>query len=175
MTPKKRLFVFSFIISTLTFVGDAVALALLYRDGGFEMTVVIPICAVVAFVGFLFLINGIIEFKVYTLRIKANMESSASAVKQICDLMETLCFKSSSLNSNNEDIFQQVNSIMLIVKEIKPMNDIAAAKFEQDIFCKITAVSSLCDGVIAGNDSADLKKQLSSLEFLLKQRASMSK
>jgi len=169
------LFVSSFIISSLLIVGAVASVALFYGNGGYEMTVVIPVCAVVAFVGLLFLVNGIIEYRVYVLRTKANMESSASAVKQICDLMETLSFKSSSLNSSNEDILQQVNSVMKIVKEIKPLNDIAAAKFEQDIFCKITAVSSLCDSVIAGNDSADLKKQLSSLEFLLKQRASMSK
>lgn len=175
MSPKKRLFILSFVVSFILIVGAISAVFICKDYEVLTLSTLILIASVIVFVGVLFFISGIIEYRFYCLRNRANLESSEGAVKQICNHMEMLSFKASSLKSSNEDVLKKVDSIMEIVKSIKPLNDITAAKFEQDIFCKITEVSSMCDGVIAGNDSSDLKKQLSSLEILLKQRAAMKK
>lgn len=102
---------------------------------------------------------------------KENQKQSEKAVVQMCNQFETLAFKATSLNESYIEQKNLIESLRDQVKNIVPLTDIGAAKIEQDIICKITMVSSLCDSVIAGNDGTEFVKQVQALEVLVKQRS----
>ncbi len=76
----------------------------------------------------------------------------------------------------NEDSREQkdlISSMAEQLKKLRGLDNITAAKMEQDILGKITAVSSSCDTVLSGGDNKELKKQLSALMTVINQRQAL--
>ena len=89
--------------------------------------------------------------------------------------MDLLAQKSSSLNDSWSEEKGKIVSAAEEVRHLQRSDGITAAKFEQDILGKITALSSACDSAIAGNKDSEVKKQLTSLLLSLSQRKSVDK
>lgn len=100
-------------------------------------------------------------------------EQAFALIKQIRISMQTLTLKASSLNANYTVEKSQLFSFSEAVDSLSAVEDIAVVKMEQDILAKVTAVSSACDSVLAGGDGTEFKKQIASLEVLIKQRATL--
>lgn len=87
--------------------------------------------------------------------------------------MDLLVQKTEYLNDSYSKEIDCIKKISEEVKCLTPQDDIASAKFEQDILGKITAVSSACDAVIAGKKEGGIDKALSSLQTSVTSRIGM--
>ena len=67
-------------------------------------------------------------------------------------------------------LLEQIARLVDEVEHMEETDGILAAKFEQDILGKITALSSACDCAIAGKKDADVKKALAALLSSVNQR-----
>ena len=106
---------------------------------------------------------------------KPNEETRATStlIAQIQASMAILNEKASALNDN---YIEEKNTIAQLFKDVEtmvPAKEILGAKFEQDILGYITAVSSACDGVIAGKQGADIEGKLRTLKTAITQRLAM--
>ena len=84
--------------------------------------------------------------------------------------MRLLFEKSGTLNDSWKEEKEQIASLLEEVEHMEDAEGILAAKFEQDILGKITALSSACDSAIAGKPDADVKKALAALLSAVSQR-----
>jgi len=107
---------------------------------------------------------------------KSKKEDEANCVllKQIASSMEELCSKAQMMNDSCKEQKDNIQSIKAELNELTGLSNITAAKMEQDILGKITAVSSSCDTVLSGGTNEDLKKQLSSLMSSVNQRKALT-
>lgn len=99
--------------------------------------------------------------------------SLAPLTQQIASSMELLVQKTEYLGENFSSETESIKKISEQVKTLTPLDDIASAKYEQDILGKITAVSSACNSVIAGKHGANIAKALSSLQAAVTSRLGM--
>ncbi len=82
--------------------------------------------------------------------------------------------KTTSLNNSYEAEKAVVSNLVEEANALCPLDNINAVKFEQDILIKLTEVSSACDVLLSTGRADEFKKQLASLESLMRQRKSMS-
>jgi len=94
-------------------------------------------------------------------------------LEQIVTSMRLLFQKSGTLNDSWADEKEQISKLLDEVENMEVADGILAAKFEQDILGKITALSSACDSAIAGNKDAEVKKTLASLVSSVNQRSAV--
>lgn len=93
-----------------------------------------------------------------------------SLIKQMRSSLDLLVLKSSSLNETYAAEKKQIASLAEDVRYISPVDNAGAVKLEQDILGAITVASAACDSTLAGSAGVDLKKQITALETIIKQR-----
>ena len=94
-------------------------------------------------------------------------------VGDIQSSISNFALKTTALNNSYEAEKAVVSSLVEDVNALLPLENINAVKFEQDILIKLTEVSSACDSLLSTGRSDEFKKQLASLETLIKQRKAM--
>ncbi|MCQ2241379.1 hypothetical protein [Treponema sp.] len=104
---------------------------------------------------------------------KEEKSSGPSLVEEINRHMTLLVEKSGNLNENFESEKAEIASIAKEAASIKESKEILAAKLEQDILGRITAVSSACELAIAGKSNDSVKKEISSLKAKMNQRSAL--
>ncbi len=100
-------------------------------------------------------------------------QKQISLIEQIRLSMNNLVQKTDSLNDSWQEEKASIKAIYEATLTMKPCQEILGSKFEQDILGYITAVSSACDGVIAGKQDVDFKGKLHSLQTSVNQRLVM--
>ena len=101
---------------------------------------------------------------------KNELSAFPTLLEQIVSSMKLLFLKAGTLNDSWEEEKEQIAKLAKEVEHMEVSDDILAAKFEQDILGKITALSSACDSAIAGKKDADVKKALTALISAVNQR-----
>ncbi|MBO4386624.1 MAG: hypothetical protein J5817_06345, partial [Treponema sp.] len=96
--------------------------------------------------------------------------SFPTLLEQIVTSMTLLVQKTGTLNDSWAGEKEQIAGLLAEVEQMEDSDDILAAKFEQDILGKITALSSACDCAIAGKKDADVEKALAALASSVNQR-----
>lgn len=99
--------------------------------------------------------------------------SGPSLVEQINSQMKLLVEKSGILNDQFESEKNEIASIALEAADLGESKEILAAKLEQDILGRITAVSSACELAIAGKSRENVKKEISALKAKMGQRSAL--
>ena len=107
------------------------------------------------------LVSGL--FKTDLSDAEKNQSTIPTLLEQIITSMALLAQKASSLNDSWAEEKEKIIETSQEVRHLQKSDGITAAKFEQDILGKITALSSACDSAIAGNKDAEVKKMLASL------------
>lgn len=106
-------------------------------------------------------------------RKKEEKPAGPSLIEQINRHMVLLVEKSGNLNDTFELEKAEIASIAEEAASIEESKEILAAKLEQDILGRITAVSSACEQAIAGNARENVKKEISSLKAKMSQRSAL--
>ena len=101
---------------------------------------------------------------------KSELPSFPTLLEQIVTSMTLLVQKAGTLNDSWAGEKEQIAGLLTEVEQMEDSDDILAAKFEQDILGKITALSSACDCAIAGKKDADVEKALAALASSVNQR-----
>ena len=111
-------------------------------------------------------------FKTKKRRSNDNPESplTANSLERIKYAMGRLVQKAATLNDSWQEQKTALVQIQQITDTFVLSSEIASAKMEQDILGKITAVSSSCDRVIAGNKDVDFAAQVQALQTVVNQR-----
>ena len=104
---------------------------------------------------------------------KDEKSSGPSLVEQINSQMKLLVEKSGILNDQFESEKNEIVSIALEAADLGESKEILAAKLEQDILGRITAVSSACELAIAGKSRENVKKEISALKAKMGQRSAL--
>ena len=104
---------------------------------------------------------------------KDEKSSGPSLVEQINSQMKLLVEKSGILNDQFESEKNEIASIALEAADLGESKEILAAKLEQDIRGRITAVSSACELAIAGKSRENVKKEISALKAKMGQRSAL--
>ena len=104
---------------------------------------------------------------------KDEKSSGPSLVEQINSQMKLLVEKSGILNDQFESEKNEIASIALEAADLGESKEILAAKLEQDILGRITAVSSACELAIAGKSRENVKKEISVLKAKMGQRSAL--
>lgn len=104
---------------------------------------------------------------------KDEKSSGSSLVEQINSQMKLLVEKSGILNDQFESEKNEIASIALEAADLGESKEILAAKLEQDILGRITAVSSACELAIAGKSRENVKKEISALKAKMGQRSAL--
>lgn len=104
---------------------------------------------------------------------KDEKSSGPSLVEQINSQMKLLVEKSGILNDQFESEKNEIASIALEAADLCESKEILAAKLEQDILGRITAVSSACELAIAGKSRENVKKEISALKAKMGQRSAL--
>ncbi|MBQ0040212.1 MAG: hypothetical protein KBS64_07295 [Treponema sp.] len=99
--------------------------------------------------------------------------SRPSLVDQINVHMNLLVQKSGILNDQFAKEKADIAAIAAEASALKESKEILAAKLEQDILGRITAVSSACELAIAGKQPENVKKEISSLKAKMSQRSAL--
>ncbi len=97
-------------------------------------------------------------------------DESASLISQLVSSAGKLSLKASTMNDSFAEEKKVIEKIESQIKSMQMVKDVNASKAEQDILVKLTSVSFSIDGIIAGSDSAEFKKQLAALETAVRQR-----
>ncbi len=118
------------------------------------------------------LVSGL--FKTGLSDAEKNQSTIPTLLEQIITSMDLLAQKASSLNDSWAEEKEKIIETSQEVRHLQKSDGITAAKFEQDILGKITALSSACDSAIAGNKDAEVKKMLASLLLSIGQRKAVS-
>lgn len=118
------------------------------------------------------LVSGL--FKTDLSDAEKNQSTIPTLLEQIITSMDLLAQKASSLNDSWAEEKEKIIETSQEVRHLQKSDGITAAKFEQDILGKITALSSACDSAIAGNKDAEVKKMLASLLLSIGQRKAVS-
>ena len=105
---------------------------------------------------------------------KHKMEGGSVLLERINFSMDLLVQKSRNLNSQYEDEKKQIAEIAQTARTIRESSVIFSAKLEQDILGKITAVSSVCDAVLAGRQGKSMKQSVEALKTAISQRLALS-
>lgn len=105
---------------------------------------------------------------------KGKMEGESGLLEQINFSMDLLVQKSRNLNSQFEAEKQQIADIANTARTIRESGVIFSAKLEQDILGKITAVSSVCDAVLAGRPVNTMQQSIEALKAAISQRLALS-
>lgn len=108
-------------------------------------------------------------------RIAVKGNISTSLVERINSSMDLLVMKSVNLNEQWNSERETILKLRDDAKKFVEVDEILAAKFEQDILGSITALSSSCDAALAGKSDADVKKSLAALSSVISQRLSLQK
>ena len=104
---------------------------------------------------------------------KDEKSSGPSLVEQINSQMKLLVEKSGILNDQFESEKNEIASIALEAADLGESKEILAAKLEQDILGRITAVSSACELAIAGKSRENVKKEISARKAKMGQRSAL--
>ena len=104
---------------------------------------------------------------------KDEKSSGPSLVEQINSQMKLLVEKSGILNDQFESEKNEIASFALVAADLGESKEILAAKLEQDILGRITAVSSACELAIAGKSRENVKKEISALKAKMGQRSAL--
>lgn len=104
---------------------------------------------------------------------KDEKSSGPSLVEQINSQMKLLVEKSGILNDQFESEKNEIASIALEAADLGESKEILAAKLEQDILGRITAVSSACELAIASKSRENVKKEISALKAKMGQRSAL--
>nr|WP_318710518.1 hypothetical protein [uncultured Treponema sp.] len=105
---------------------------------------------------------------------KEEKPSGPSLVEEINRHMTLLVEKSGNLNETFETEKSEIGAIAREAALIKESKEILAAKLEQDILGRITAVSSACELAIAGKATSEtVKKEIVSLKAKMNQRSAL--
>lgn len=100
-------------------------------------------------------------------------QKEPSLLSQIGSSMELLLLKAGSLTGNAINEKNRIVALSETAAKLRPLEEIAAVKFEQDILGRITAVSSACDTVLAGKDTDDLNHAIDALAHIIGQRKNL--
>ena len=95
----------------------------------------------------------------------------------VCDIRSSIgnfSLKTTSLNNSYEAEKAVVSNLVNEANGLFPLDNINAVKLEQDILIKLTEVSSACDVLLSTGRADEFKKQLTSLETLIRQRKAMA-
>ena len=112
------------------------------------------------------LVSGL--FKTDLSDAQKNQSTIPTLLEQIITSMDLLAQKASSLNDSWAEEKEKIIETSQEVRHLQKSDGITAAKFEQDILGKITALSSACDSAIAGNKDAEVKKMFTKEIYLSK-------
>ncbi len=104
---------------------------------------------------------------------KDEKSAGPSLVEQINSQMKLLVAKSGILNDQFESEKKEIASIAEEASALGESKEILAAKLEQDILGRITAVSSACELAIAGKARENVKKEISALKAKMGQRSAL--
>ena len=104
---------------------------------------------------------------------KDEKSSGPSLVEQINSQMKLLVEKSGILNDQFESEKNEIASIALEAADLGESKEILAAKLEQDILGRITAVSSACDLALSGTRGDGVKKEIANLSAKISQRCAL--
>lgn len=104
---------------------------------------------------------------------KEKKPSGPSLVDQINYQMKLLVEKSGNLNDLYEAEKKSIFNLSQEAAGIQESDEILAAKLEQDILGRITAVSSACELAIAGKQPDAVKREINSLKAKLSQRSAL--
>lgn len=110
---------------------------------------------------------------IFSGRTEEKKSDRPTLIDQIIQSMDLLLQKTDSLNDTYAEEKSALNKIFGEVKSFSPVQDIASAKYEQDILGKITATSTECDAVISGKQGANLKKPIAALQISVTSRLSI--
>lgn len=121
---------------------------------------------------FLLFVAGLIVSAVASAKARKAKKNSQNGtlITQLKSSSERLSLKVSAMKDSFAEEKKIIENIAVELGNIHPVKDVNASKAEQDILVKITSVSSLIDGVIAGSDPSEFKKQLTVLYTAVKQR-----
>ena len=103
---------------------------------------------------------------------KNNLPSLLSQIQATVGILEQ---KTSFLKEDHAEEKEALLSVIAECKSFKESEEISAAKFEQDILGKITAVSSSLDAVLAGNENSSLMSNIKLLSHMSGQRKALEK
>ena len=93
--------------------------------------------------------------------------------EQIVHSMDLLVQKTDSLNDTYEVEKTALKRIFASVQTFVTVDDIASAKYEQEILGRITKVSSACDAAIVGKPGADIASAIGDLQSAVTSRLGM--
>ena len=99
--------------------------------------------------------------------------TSPSLVDQIRTQMELLVEKSGNFNDLYSVEKRQIIQLSGEASLMEESNEILAAKLEQDILGRITAVSSACDLALSGTRGDGVKKEIANLSAKISQRCAL--
>lgn len=103
---------------------------------------------------------------------KEEKPSGPSLVEEINRHMSLLVDKSRNLNDSFESEKSEIAAIAKEAASIEESREILAAKLEQDILGRVTAVSSACELAIAGKATGEtVKREINSLKAKMGQRS----
>ena len=105
---------------------------------------------------------------------KKNKVTDLGLVGDIRSSIGNFALKTTSLNNSYEAEKAVVSNLVNEANCLFPLDNINAVKFEQDILIKLTEVSSACDVLLSTGRADEFKKQLTSLETLIRQRKAMA-
>ncbi|MCK9171035.1 MAG: hypothetical protein M0P01_11540 [Treponema sp.] len=96
-----------------------------------------------------------------------------SSIKEIRAAMDLLVAKSSALNDGYSAEREKLSCLAEDVKYLSPVQTGSAVDLEQEILEKINVVGDACGMVLDGSDGLELRKQLTALDMLIRQRKLM--
>ena len=159
-------------LGVIVFIGASIAMTITAVYKVVEVRIAIVIECVFAF---LFAIDSYFGYfaNSHVQNVSQQEDQALNLIKQIRDSLGMLNLKANSLNENFVEQKKLISFLAEDVKYLSPVDSAGAVKLEQDILGAITATSSACDTLLSGSDGLELKKQLGSLENLIKQRKLM--
>ena len=105
---------------------------------------------------------------------KKNKVTDLGLVGDIRSSIGNFALKTTSLNNSYEAEKAVVSNLVNEANGLFPLDNIIAVKFDQYILIKLTEVSSACDVLLSTGRADEFKKQLTSLETLIRQRKAMA-
>ncbi len=97
-------------------------------------------------------------------------DSEPAPLKRIQDAGKNLVLRSTALGAGFTEEKAVISRLSQSLDALVASDNIEAAKFDHDILGKLTLAGSLCDKVIAGSEPVEFRRNLSSLEMLVRQR-----
>ena len=169
---KKNRSILTVVLGTVIFLIISIGITVSVVFNVFQILIAIVVEVVLLF---LYALNVYYSYISPTHSTNADEKSKEanSLIMQIKTSIDAMKMKASTLGTEYNSEKDKLNSFVQTISNFTMVDDIAAAKLEQEILQQITLVSSACDKILSGSASKDFDKELAALDKKISQRIAL--